>query len=122
MCSAPGASAISAVSVMRVLRVASPRRSRQVGHTPGDKLGYLSENYTLLPQSGRYSIRMNIPKASEQLRHFRRQQAVMLDTIEQLVTLESPSDVKAAVDRLSTVLASRFGELGGKVKTHLAKK
>jgi len=46
----------------------------------------------------------------------------MLDTIEQLVTLESPSDVKAAVDRLSTVLASRFGELGGKVKVHPAEK
>ena len=42
----------------------------------------------------------------------------MLDTIEQLVTIESPSDVKAAVDRLGTVLASRFGELGGKVKVH----
>ncbi len=46
----------------------------------------------------------------------------MLDTIEQLVTLESPSDIKAAVDRLSTVLASRFGELGGKVKIHLGEK
>ncbi len=65
---------------------------------------------------------MNIPKAYEQLRHFRQQQATVLDTIEQLVTLESPSDVKAAVDRLSAVLASRFGELGGKVKIHLAEK
>ena len=42
----------------------------------------------------------------------------MLDTIEQLVTIESPSDVKAAVDRLGTVLASRFSEIGGKVKIH----
>src|SRR5439155_20694616 len=46
----------------------------------------------------------------------------ILDTIEQFVTLESPSDVKAAVDRVGTVLASRFGELGGKVKVHLAEK
>src|SRR5258708_36052181 len=65
---------------------------------------------------------MNIPRASEQLRYFRRQQAAILDTIEQLVTLESPSDVKAAVDRVSTVLASRFGELGGTVKIHPAEK
>ena len=65
---------------------------------------------------------MNTPSPSEQLRYFRQQQATILDTIEQLVTLESPSDVKAAVDRLSTVLASRFGELGGKVKVHPAEK
>src|SRR5258708_3050755 len=65
---------------------------------------------------------MNIPRASEQLRYFRRQQAAILDTIEQLVTLESPSDVKASVDRVSTVLASRFRELGGKVTIHPAEK
>ena len=46
----------------------------------------------------------------------------MLDTIEQLVTIESPSDVKAAVDRLGTVLASRFSEIGGKLKIHSAEK
>jgi glutamate carboxypeptidase len=65
---------------------------------------------------------MNNPKAQAQLRYFRQQQAAILDTIEQLVTLESPSDVKAAVDRVSTVLASRFGELGGKVTVHKAEK
>jgi glutamate carboxypeptidase len=65
---------------------------------------------------------MNIPKASEQLRYFRQQRTSILDTIEQLVTLESPSDVKAAVDRVGTVLASRFGELGGEVTIHQAEK
>jgi glutamate carboxypeptidase len=65
---------------------------------------------------------MNTPPPSDQLRCFRRQRPAILDTIEQLVTLESPSDVKAAVDRVSTVLASRFGELGGRVKLHAAKK
>jgi glutamate carboxypeptidase len=65
---------------------------------------------------------MTTPSPSEQLRHFQKQRATILDTIEQLVTLESPSDVKAAVDRLSTVLASRFGELGGKVTVHRADK
>lgn len=65
---------------------------------------------------------MNVPKPAEQLRYFRQQQSAILDTIEQLVTLESPSDVKAAVDRVRTVLASRFGELGGKVKPHAVDK
>ena len=63
-------------------------------------------------------IFMNTPQPAEQLRYFRAQQAMVLDTIEQLVTLESPADVKASVDRLSTVLGSRFGELGGKVTVH----
>lgn len=61
---------------------------------------------------------MIIPASPQQLRYFRQQRAAILDTIEQLVTLESPSEVKAAVDRVSTVLASRFGELGGNVKIH----
>ena len=65
---------------------------------------------------------MNTPTPPQQLRYFRQQHATILDTIEQLVTLESPSDVKAAVDRLSTVLVSRSGELGGKVKVHPAEK
>lgn len=65
---------------------------------------------------------MEIPARSEQLCHFRKQQKQILDTIQQLVEIESPSDVKAAVDRLSTVLASRFGELGGKLKLHRAEK
>ena len=65
---------------------------------------------------------MNAAKPAEQLRYLRQQQSVILDTIEQLVTLESPSDVKAAVDRVCTVLASRFGELGGRVTVHKAEK
>lgn len=43
----------------------------------------------------------------------------MIDSIRQLVEVESPSDVKQAVDRLSSVLASRFRELGGSVRLHL---
>jgi glutamate carboxypeptidase len=61
---------------------------------------------------------MNLPRPSEQLAYFRKQQSNILDTIQQLVEIESPSDLKAAVDRLSTVLGSRFGELGGKVQFH----
>jgi glutamate carboxypeptidase len=65
---------------------------------------------------------MNLPRPAEQLAHFRKQQSNILDTIQQLVEIESPSDLKAAVDRLSTVLASRFSELGGKVQLHRQEK
>jgi len=65
---------------------------------------------------------MNLPRPSEQLTHFRKEQSNILDTIQQLVEIESPSDLKAAVDRLSTVLASRFSEIGGKVRLHRQEK
>jgi glutamate carboxypeptidase len=61
---------------------------------------------------------MNLPTGSEQLTYFRKQQSNILDTIQQIVEIESPSDVKAAVDRFNSVLASRFSELGGKVQVH----
>ena len=65
---------------------------------------------------------MNLPTPAEQLTYFRKQQNQIIDTIQQLVEIESPSDVKAAADRLGTVLASRFGELGGKVRVHRTEK
>jgi len=61
---------------------------------------------------------MSSPIPAEQLRYFRKQQRRIVDTIQQFVEIESPSDVKAAVDRLGTVIRSRFGELGGKVRVH----
>jgi glutamate carboxypeptidase len=65
---------------------------------------------------------MSTPTPAEQLRYFRRQQTQIVETIQQLVEIESPSDVKAAVDRLGAVLASRFEEIGGKVSFHPAEK
>jgi glutamate carboxypeptidase len=65
---------------------------------------------------------MNVPSASDQLRHFKNQQAKIVKTTRQLVEIESPSDVKQAVDRLGTVLASRFAELSGRVFVHPAEK
>src|SRR5260370_14176110 len=59
---------------------------------------------------------------AEQLRYFRKQEAQIVETISQLVEIESPSDVKAAVDRLGAVLASRFEEIGGRVSFHPAEK
>src|SRR3954454_22065104 len=65
---------------------------------------------------------MSVLIASEQLRYFEKQQRKIVKTIRQFVEIESPSDVKQSVDRLSTVLASRFAELGGRVRVHLAEK
>ncbi len=65
---------------------------------------------------------MSIPSPAEQLRYFRKQQTQMVETIQQLVEIESPSDVKAAVDRLGSVLASRFDDIGGKISIHPAEK
>jgi glutamate carboxypeptidase len=39
-----------------------------------------------------------------------------------LVEIESPSDVKQAVDRLGSVLAGRFSDLGGQVEIHQGEK
>jgi glutamate carboxypeptidase len=66
--------------------------------------------------------KMIVPSVSEQLRHFKNQQAKIVKTTLQLVEIESPSDVKQAVDRLGTVLASRFAELSGRVFVHPAEK
>src|SRR6266568_2071417 len=68
------------------------------------------------------TLTMSIPKPAEQLRYFRKQQSQIVETIRQLVEIESPSDVKQAVDRLGAVLASRFAELGGRVRFHAAEK
>ena len=65
---------------------------------------------------------MGTPEPAEQLRYFKRQQSRIVETIKQLVEIESPSDVKQAVDRLGAVLASRFGELGGRVRVHKSEK
>jgi glutamate carboxypeptidase len=65
---------------------------------------------------------MSIPRPADQLRYFRKQQPQMVETIQQLVEIESPSDVKASVDRLGAVLVSRFDDIGGKVSIHPAGK
>src|SRR6266481_3873332 len=65
---------------------------------------------------------MSMLNPAEQLRYFRKQQLRIVETIRQLVEIESPSDVKQAVDRLGAVLASRFAEWGGRVRFHPAEK
>jgi glutamate carboxypeptidase len=62
------------------------------------------------------------PRRDSLLRYFEKRNEDIVQTIRQLVEIESPSDVKQAVGRLSTILAGRFEELGGKVTIHRAEK
>ena len=55
----------------------------------------------------------SLPRAF--LEFCREQQADMLDTLKALVRLESPSDDKAALDRLGEHLAREFADAGGQV-------
>jgi glutamate carboxypeptidase len=54
------------------------------------------------------------------LRYFSERSEAITETVRHLVEIESPSDVKAAVDRLGAFLASRFEQLGGRAKFHRA--
>jgi glutamate carboxypeptidase len=63
----------------------------------------------------------NPPRESAaHLQYFEQRQDRITETIRQLVELESPSDNKAAVDRLGSMLAGRFEGLGGHAKLHRA--
>ncbi len=52
------------------------------------------------------------------LRYFEERKDEIVDVTRQFVEIESPSNLKQAVDRLSTIVRSRFEEIGGKVKVH----
>lgn len=54
----------------------------------------------------------------DRLRYFEERQAQMVETIRELVEIESPSDNKPAVDRIAALLAHKFEALGGRTKFH----
>jgi glutamate carboxypeptidase len=55
---------------------------------------------------------------TERLKYFEDRRDKMVETIRQLVEVESPSDDKAAADKLASMLAGRFEGLGGHSKFH----
>jgi glutamate carboxypeptidase len=55
---------------------------------------------------------------ARQLSYFQERKDQIVQTIRQLVEIESPSDNKEAVDRLGALLAGRFEGLGGHAKFH----
>ncbi|HXY49723.1 MAG TPA: M20 family metallopeptidase [Terriglobales bacterium] len=56
----------------------------------------------------------------ERLRFFEERRDLMVDTIRQLVGIESPSDNKLAVDRVCVAAAEKFAALGGRAEFHRA--
>ena len=58
------------------------------------------------------------PASAERLRYFERLQDRMVESIRELVEIESPSDNKPAVDRIVAYLAPKFEMLGGQARFH----
>jgi glutamate carboxypeptidase len=59
-------------------------------------------------------------KWQERLRYLEARQEACVQTIRELVEIESPSDNKAAADRIGEVLARKFTALGGRAHLHTA--
>jgi glutamate carboxypeptidase len=55
---------------------------------------------------------------ADRLRYFEERLPAMVETIRAFVEIESPSDNKAAADRMGAFLAGIFEELGGKARLH----
>jgi glutamate carboxypeptidase len=78
----------------------------------------------LLPMPKAISQRNSVPGPMgppERLHYFEKRKNEIIEAIQQFVELESPSNLKPGVDRLSTIIRSRFEEIGGKVKIHREK-
>ena len=67
-------------------------------------------------KSGRQLKRDSV--CSDRLRYFEERLPAMLETIRAFVEIESPSDNKAAADRMGAFLAGIFEELGGRARLH----
>lgn len=57
---------------------------------------------------------------AERLRYFESRREAFVQTIRELVEVESPSDNKVAGDRMGAILASKFETLGGRATVHRA--
>lgn len=73
-----------------------------------------------LTENALQSRRKGAPAAALQMA--KRRVPTMIEQLEALVSVESPSDTKAAVDRASHLVAGWFEELGGDVRWHKQKK
>ena len=58
----------------------------------------------------------------ERLEYFESRQDQLIQTIRELVEIESPSDDKPAADRMGAILADRFAACGGRAQVHRAEK
>src|SRR5579864_5230678 len=62
------------------------------------------------------------PSWQERLRYFESRQDALVQTIRELVEIESPSDNKLAADRMGTFLAAKFEARGGRARVHRTEK
>jgi glutamate carboxypeptidase len=60
-------------------------------------------------------------EAQRRLSYFNQVRDEIVSTIRELVEIESPSNNKAAVDRVAEAVAQKFSKLGGEVRIHQAK-
>src|ERR1019366_5363053 len=60
-------------------------------------------------------------EVQRRLAYFNQRRDEIVSTIRELVEIESPSDNKAAVDRIAEAVAQKFSRLGGEVRIHQAK-
>ena len=60
-------------------------------------------------------------ETQRRLSYFEERRDAIVATIRELVEIESPSDSKAAVDRIAVAVAQKFSQLGGEVRIHQAK-
>jgi len=61
------------------------------------------------------------PEAQRRLAYFDERRDEIATTIRELVEIESPSDNKAAVDRIAEAVAHKFSQLDGELRVHPAK-
>jgi glutamate carboxypeptidase len=73
-------------------------------------------------QPNKRSAKPPADPALHPLDDFERRKNEIVQTIQQLIEIESPSDIKQAVDRLSAVLEGRFSDLGGQTRFHRVEK
>jgi glutamate carboxypeptidase len=71
-----------------------------------------------LPVKKKAETELVLSQAADRLRYFERQQDRIVQTVRELVEIESPSDNKNAVDRIATFLAEKFDAVGGKTQVH----
>jgi glutamate carboxypeptidase len=64
------------------------------------------------------AIALAQPAWADRLRYFSERQNPIVETIRELVEIESPSDNKPAVDRIALFLANKFEALGGETRFH----
>jgi glutamate carboxypeptidase len=93
------------IILYRVAFTADGDSSQREGIVPGKKTKELA---VAVPQ----------PPWADRLRYFSERQDRMVETIRDLVEIESPSDNKQAVDRIAAFLAPKFEALGGRAQLH----